>query len=119
VSAFYDGMARTASRLIKDKGRALKVVKRAAGTSTDAGAADVAETRHDAFGVVADFPAEKVNGTSVLRGDKRVTLEAVDFAGEIAPGDALEFDGASHEVVGANRVAPGGTSLVWVAQVRS
>jgi hypothetical protein len=117
MSAFYDGLAATARKLIRDKGQAISLLRTNDATYDPAtGAAAPTVTTLGTYGVVLDYPTKEVDGAQVLSTDKKVILES-SYA--VLPRDQLMIGGAAHNVINCKSLAPDGTAVIFVVQVRA
>ncbi len=117
--SFYSDLQATAAKLIRDKGQALTLVRGGVsgygtGVADQSGGADVA-----VYGVVLDYPVKDVDGTKVLRGDKKVLIEASEGVSAPSTKDTLQINGVSHAVLDAKSLAPAGTVVIHTLQVRA
>lgn len=118
--SFYGGLARTATRLIIDKGQIL-TLKRNVGAVYDPALGKVAggtPQTYTILGAVFDVPEKQINDTSILRGDKHVTTTA-DAASIVRVGDTVTIQGKAHTVVSVQRLAPGGIDVIAKLLVRA
>lgn len=118
MSDFYTGLAQAATRLIADKGRPLNLRHDTIGVYDQAtGAAIVtAGTARTVNGVVLNYPEKQIDGTLIMRADKKVLLDAY-----AAPtlSDVLILDGVEHSILDIKATAPAGTVLLYTLQVRA
>ena len=127
MTGFYAGLATTATKLIKDKGQALTLMRTTPGVYDTA--TGLAAAPEDAgtlvYGVVLDEPntelggnragGDRVGGGQVYRGDKKVILEAA-----LAPdtNDTLVIGGLSHVILTVKPLSPGGVTVIYTLTVR-
>ncbi len=117
MSDFYTGLKATAAGLLAEKGRAMTLHKRTPGAYNPAtGAAAVTETDYACTGAEFDFPAQAIDETMILRGDKRVILSGLTV--EPDAGDMLTSGTTKRHIVGVKAVAPAGVVVVYIVQVR-
>ena len=119
--SFYSGLAAAASKLIKDKGRSMSLnVTAVAAYNTATSAAVVAAPAVVAcFGVVLDFPAKEINGTTILSTDKKVILSVEGVAQEPKTFGSMTIGGLLHEIITCKTLAPAGIAVIYTLQVRS
>ena len=116
--SFYDAIQTTAAKLLSEKGQLVTLRQVTVGaydptTSTSA----TSTVDEDVSAVVLDYPIKEVDGTSVLRKDKKVLL-AVGVLTPTAK-DALLIGGVVHEVIDVKQLSPGGTPVMRTLQVRA
>jgi hypothetical protein len=70
-------------------------------------------------GAVFNIDDKRVNGSTVLSGDKEVTLsrEGIEIA-PVANADEIEVQGERHQIVSVKPLAPGGSVVIYKLQVR-
>ena len=117
MSAFYDTMAATASRLIGKYGQAISI-KRTTGGTIDpvtgiatAGTSSTLATN----GILQRYPDSLIDGTRILTSDRLAIL-----APEVEPilTDKLTFGGKDWAIISIQTANPAGTPLVYFVQVR-
>lgn len=111
MSAFYDRLQATATRLIADKGQAAVLVR----TSTSGPAHDptVTTTEHACTLVETGYSITNRTDSLVQKGDK-VGLLSVDLA--VTPdrlSDKLEIGGTQYQLIDLQPLSPGGTVLLY------
>ncbi|MES2973365.1 MAG: hypothetical protein V4757_07135 [Pseudomonadota bacterium] len=119
MSAFYDNLQATATRLIKQYGSAM--VLRRAGPATynpATGTSSSTPTDFPCTGVELDFDTRSIDGTLVKVGDRKVYIEAESFDVVPQPGDRIVAGGVAREVIRSKPLAPGGQVLLHEVQVR-
>ena len=117
MSAFYDNMAATASRLIGKYGQAISIKRTTGGTIdpvtgiTTAGTASTLATT----GILQRYPDSLIDGTRILTSDRLAIL-----APEVEPNltDKLTFGSKDWAIVSIQFSNPAGTNLVYFVQVR-
>ena len=121
MSGFYDNLQATASKLLSQKGQLVTLIRAEGDVSYDpatATAAPAGTTTYSGAAAVFPFPSQEVDGKDVLRTDRKVYLQASGIP-DPAPGDVLTINGVPHRVVRPISVAPAGTSVVHILQVRA
>jgi hypothetical protein len=122
VSFNYAGSAATATRLLKRFGAAAELI-RADGPpvyNPETGTTEPAETTVQTTAAVFDFDQKYIDGTLVLQGDK----QAFCAPGQrVEQGNKLNYKddtGAMRiaQVVAVKAIAPAGTPVLYVAQIR-
>jgi hypothetical protein len=118
--SLYNNMRKTAGRMLAVYGSIVTIKRRASGDYNEStGEATMqAQNIYSGFALVSDFPIRMVNGTSVLSGDKSVTLEASETMVEPQAGDFVVIGAADHRVISVSKVAPGGTTIIYKMQAR-
>lgn len=126
MSAFYDRMAQTAARLIKDKGQPVALTRSVPGaydTATGTNGAPTVTTQA-CLAVEDAYRLGEINGTLIRVGDKRLILSPQTSAGATvtAPqtGDTATFAGDANPwtVKMADPLSPGGTALLFTVHLR-
>lgn len=120
MNAFYAGMQATADRLLIDKGQPCTLGAVTAGTYDPAtGTSTPTTTNYAVTAAVFDYPAAVIDGSRIVRGDKKVLMSAYGLTATPKPDDTFT-DAASvvYTVVEAKATAPGGTVVLWTLQVR-
>lgn len=124
--ADYAHLLTTAQRLIDKNGRNL-VLHAQSETPSDGSKPWRANTptdvvSHTAKGVVIDYTEEEVDGTRIMRGDKRCLLAD---RGDLSPDDFSIFDtledsldSSMWKILSVELVAPGPTRLVCILHLR-
>lgn len=119
MSAFYTGLQSTAAALLRDKGMTMTLHKRTPGAyAPSAAAATVAEVDHTCTGAQFDFPAAQIDGTMIQRGDLKVVLSAQGLTVEPDSGDMLTAASVKRNVIAVKPIAPAGTVVAYILQVR-
>lgn len=113
---FYSGLAQTAKRLIDTKGRSVTVRSTAGQTFdpiNDTMTGGVTNTPVKA--VFTEFKREEIDGTLIMRGDKKVLL-----AGSVEPkGNDVIIDGSTkYRIVDILTVQPADTVVIYKVQAR-
>lgn len=113
--SLYSGLAKTAQKMIDEKGRAV-TLRRASGVydpATDT--MNSSQTDTPVRAVFTAFKKSEIDGTLILRSDKKVLLAA-----RIEPqGNDVIVDGsAQYRVVDIMAVQPGDTAILYTLQVR-
>jgi hypothetical protein len=116
--SFYGGLAKTAEKLIAEKGRS--VILRHSGSAydpiTDTTTGGTTDTPVKV--VFSSFKQTEIDGTLILRTDKKVLLAASAMATEPQGNDVL-VDGANqYRVIDIMAVQPGETKTLFTLQVR-
>ena len=115
--SFYGGLAKTAQKLIADKGRTVTLRQVTGGSAynplTDTMTNATTDTAVKA--VFTSFKQDEIDGTLIMRGDKKVLLAA----GIEPKGNDVIVDGATqYRVIEIMTVQPGDTTILYTLQVR-
>ena len=126
----YAALRRTAERLIEDNGRTLTLVRKDQGNPVDPAkpwrsSTGADEITIDVIGVVIEFEKDEVDGTLVLRGDKRIFV-ADKSVTDSSNASNLKIEDYSDVVDGSTRyriinpttIEPGGERIYYDLQVR-
>lgn len=117
MSAFYDNMAATASRLIGKYGQVISIKRVSGGTidpvtgTTTAGTT----TSYPVQGILQRYPDSLIDGTRILTSDRLAILAP---AVEPVITDKLAFGGKDWAIASIQTANPAGTPLVYFVQVR-
>lgn len=127
----YTRFRALAERLIEANGRSLSLVRKDQGNPVDpakpwrgsTGAADITVT---VTGVVIDFEKDEVDGTVILRADKRVLVAAKSVTDEGGSAVNLNIEdysdildgGTRYRIINAQVIEPGDTRILYDLQVR-
>jgi|TARA_R110000744_G_scaffold6867_7_gene23737 hypothetical protein len=117
--SLYTDLATTASKLLLDLGQAATWAH-----NNDDGTFDPATgvttsgttTAYTGNGALLDFDVSRVDGTSVLRTDKRFVLEAASVP-EVS--DIVTINSIAYQVVSIRETNPAGTVVMYELQLRS
>lgn len=120
MTAFYDNLQLTAQTLLADKGQACTLTVVTPGTYDPATSTSTpTTTNYSVTAAVFDYPVAMIDGSRILRGDKKVLMSAYGLTAVPKP-DHTFTDAASvvYTVIDAKATAPGGTVVLWTLQVR-
>ena len=116
----YARFAATADRLLRAKGQPMTLIKREPGAYDPTTASGtVSEVLHACTGVELDYPAGAIDGTLVIRGDRRVLLSPVGLAASPQTEDSMTIGASHRKIMSARKVAPAGDVVLWELQVRA
>lgn len=121
MTDFYSDLASVADELLREFGQECSLTSLgtsnyspATGLNTPAG-----EASQDVIAAVFDFPMKYVDGTMIKVGDKRVVMSSVGLTFDAAPGQTFtDATSRNYKVIDAKNIAPAGTSVAWILQVR-
>lgn len=116
--SFYADMRATATRLLTQFGASATLTERMAGAYDPAtGKSTITETETIVKAAVFDYPEKAIDGTSILRGDKRAFIQA----GGTKPkaGMLLTWNEVVHSIVDCKPLSPSGYDVLYEAQVRA
>lgn len=116
--SFYADMRATATRLLTQFGASATLTARTAGAYDPADSeATVTETESTVKAVLFDYPERAIDGTSILRGDKKAFIQA----GGTKPkaGMFLTWGEVVHSIVDCKPLSPSGYDVLYEAQVRA
>jgi len=77
------------------------------------------ETDHACTVVILDWKQSDIDGTLVLRGDKKAYISTQGLTVTPSKDDRLTVGGEAHEIVDLMPLSPAGTVVMWEAQIRS
>lgn len=118
MSAFYDSLKTTASKLLKDKGQLVTIIRKVSAgfdvpTGVDTPASSITFT---GYGAAFDYNKSSIDGTLIKVGDIRFLFEATDT--EPLENDTTVIDGDTYTVKDVNKTSPAGTVLKYELQLR-
>ena len=127
----YTRFRALAERLIEENGRTISLVRKDQGNPVDSdkpwrGSTGAADITFDVIGVFIDFEADEVDGTLVLRTDKRVLIADKSVTEEGGSATNLNIEEYSDIIDGGTRYAivkpsviePGNERIMYDLQVR-
>jgi hypothetical protein len=127
----YTQFRATAERLIEENGRTITLVRKDQGNPVDPtepwrASTNAAEITFDVLGVFIEFEKDEVDGTIVMRGDKRVLVAAksvTDEGGSAANLDIEDYSdvldgGTRYRIITSSVIEPGDTRIMYDLQVR-
>lgn len=114
----YAKLQATATRILREKGKACTLRKRTAGTySASNGSATVTTSDVSMVGVLLNYAMSTVNaaGSLIEATDKKAIIQ-----GDVSPDidDQLIFNSVTYRIVAIKTVAPAGTAVIHECQVR-
>ena len=117
---FYDDTAQTAQDMITEFGRTITLRRNNEGvynplTDTVTGATQIDVPVKAVF---TDFKENEIDGTLIVRGDKRVLLAAAALVAGPEHNDILVDGAEQYHVVELMAVQPGDTAIIYKLQVR-
>jgi len=111
--SFYDGIKAKAKALIGRFGLPLVFERKEETYTPGRGSVSVTDDI-SGVGVFDNYSAAEINGTTILSGDIRVY-----FVGDLpAVNDTIDYSGSTWRVVNVNRIAPGGTDVLYDVRIR-
>jgi hypothetical protein len=118
--SFYSEMADLAKEQIEENGRPVifrhnneGVYNSSTDTFTGAGTVD-----ENVTALFTDFKQTEIDGTVIIRGDKKVLIASSSLASPPASNDII-IDGAYHyKVIPMDTIRPGDTPIIYKLQVR-
>ena len=127
----YANFRRLAERLIEENGRTLSLVRQDQANPVDPAkpwraSTEAAEITVDVLGVFIEFEKDEVDGSIVMRGDKRVLVadkSVTDEGGsaanlKIEDYNAILDDAVRWRIVTAGVIEPGDTRIMYDLHVR-
>ena len=122
MSDVYARQRASAQRLIGKFGQDMVLTLKAAGSGYDASTSTVvsgAPTVVTVRGVAFDCTEREIDGTTILQGDKNVTLPAV--AGLPTPnvGDSIAIQGVAFRIEFSSPLSPSGAPILHQLRVRA
>ena len=127
----YTRFRALAERLIEENGRTMTLVRKDQGNPTDPakpwrGSTGADDITFDVIGVAIDFEADEVDGTLVLRTDKRILVAAKSVTDEGGSATNLNIEeysdildgGTRYAIVNPMVIEPGNQRIMYDLQVR-
>ena len=116
--SFYSGLAKTASRLLTEKGESTTFTRTATGTFDPATGSSTGDTvsTFTAKAYPSTFDFNQVNGTSVLVGDKKLIMEA---GNKPAINDVVTLSDGDMKVINYNTLGLTNDVVAYVVQLRA
>lgn len=117
--SFYTLLRATAESLLAEKGQEITITTRTSGAySVGSGNATQTTATTTANAAVFDYAAADVDGTRILRGDKRVLLSAEGLTVVPDTTDRVTIGGVVHHIIDVQAVSPAGDVVLYKLQVR-
>jgi hypothetical protein len=120
MSFDYTSIVDVAIRQIKDKGRSVTlkhVVNGAYDPQTDTNGADGSSTQIVKM-VITKFKSSEVDGTMILKSDKRGLLATDGLTTAPLIGDLITDGGVTYTIVDFDTIQPGDTVILYKLQLR-
>lgn len=118
MSFDYASLATTADTIIGNFGIPVTVVsKGTASYDIDTGSVTSTNVTQTANGVITNYDSKDIDGSVILRGDKRLLLSPIGIT-SIKPDARVTLAGVSYIVVSVNETNPAGVPLVYDLQIR-
>lgn len=116
----YDDIAAVADELLEEFGATCTLgVVTVGAYNTTTGSAASTSTPTSITAALFDFPQRFIDGTTILVGDKRALISTAGLATAPKAADTLTDSlGAVYRVINAKAIAPAGTPVLYIAQVR-
>lgn len=114
----YSGLQATAQTLIARFGTSVTFVEVTTGAYDPATATPgESTTNHSATAVLLNYKLKDIDGTLIQSGD-RIALISTTLTAVPKPGDKITIGSDTWVVVDSQPLSPGGTDLLYAAQVR-
>lgn len=120
MTDFYGDLSKIANTLLTQYGAICQLgVPENSSYNTATGKATIAYTNQNVTAAVFDFPQKHIDGTLIKNGDKRVVASIIGLTSDPKPGYRfIDSNGDIASVVNAKKIAPAGTKVLWILQVR-
>ena len=118
MSGFYEGVADTASSLIREFGAAGTLTRSAGTYSPSTGIASTSDTTQSVFAALFPYGDKYIDGALILASDRKALI-SVAAATAPQPGDKLTWGSESFTVVNAKNLAPARVNCIYQCQVRA
>lgn len=117
---FYTELRKTAEKLLIDKGQRVTLRKASSGGYNPAtGTNTVTYTSYSNIpAAVLNFKNFEIDGTLILRSDKKILLGADSLTVVPAKEDQISIAGVYHAVLEVEQVSPAGTDVIYKLQCR-
>jgi len=117
MSAFYDGLQSTASRLLKKFGKSI-TVQVLTGSTYDPATLGNISTFSDStgFGVTVPIKSSEVDGSLILTGDVKLIIENISLAPVV--GSMVVNNSITYRVEMSEPLNPADTNLIYTCMLR-
>lgn len=112
----YDQTKLLADRLITKFGQDV-IIRRYANSGTEFNPSRVPDD-HSAIAVIIEYTRQEIDGTLVLATDRKALIEKGDLEIEPLLSDKFVINGKEYAMKQVDPLNPGGTVVLWTAQVR-
>lgn len=118
--SFYPDLRATAERLLIGKGQRISLRKQTAGAYNPAtGTAGLSSSTYTGIpAAVLGYKNAEIDGTLILKGDKKVLMSADSLAVAPEKDDVLSIGGVDHAIKDVEHIAPGGVNVIFKIQAR-
>ena len=118
MSGFYEGLQKTADKLLGKYGRAVKIIRENEGAYNPATGAVASSTKvFSGFAAVLQYKSRDVDGTNILSSDVKIIVQ--NLSDEIQAGDIVEVaQGEQYTVVSPAKTSPAGINIMTTIQAR-
>lgn len=118
--SFYPDLRATAERLLIGKGQRISLRKQTAGAYNPAtGSTGITSSTYTGIpAAVVGYKNAEIDGTLILKGDKKVLLGADSLSVVPEKDDVLSIGGVDHSIKDVEHVAPGGVDVIYKIQAR-
>jgi hypothetical protein len=116
-----EDLAAETHRVVLEEGEAITLTREIAGTYDEAtGTATVASPEYGAFAIVTAFKDSLVNGTSILKSDRKCKISALSLPAGIEPqlADRVTTSEGLFSILDPGRVVSCGVLVAFVAHIR-
>lgn len=118
MSFDYAAIATIADTIIANFGVPVTVTTKGTPVyNVDTGTVVAPTTTETANGVVTNYDSKDIDGSVILRGDKRLLLSPIGITA-IKPNATISVLTVTYTVVAVNEINPAGVSLVYDLQIR-
>ena len=114
----YTGLRATAERLITKYGRDITLKRDTTATGGTAHDPNITTATYAAEGVLMDYKDKERDGTLITTRDKKLYISTKDLSVVPLVSDRVTVVGIDHQIMDVKTLDPGGTTLVYMAQVR-
>lgn len=117
---FYTSLQSTADKLLIDKGQRISLRRVTAGAYNPAtGTATQTTTTYTGIpAAVFGFKNMEIDGTLILKGDKKVIMSAKGLTVTPTKDDVLSIGGVDHAILNIEHIDPAGTPVIYKIQAR-
>lgn len=113
----YNRLADTALRLLTKYGQSVTVTNITTGAyDPNTGTQSTTTSTSTPKGLLTQHRAQDVDGTMIMRGDKKLLLDA---SAAIKTDDTVTVNNTVYTVVGLNEIKPAATRVLWICNVRA
>lgn len=114
----WNELVLVAEEIVTEFGQAITVKSVTQGAyDTQTGQITSIVTEITTIGVLFDYGEKDINGTTVLKGDKKVLIKPVGLT-NVTVNDSIVINGEEYHITMVTQTNPAGTNLLWEVSIR-